>query len=137
MVDVQLQHLVALDALTAGLLGQHLLHLDGQRAVGGQADGVVLQAGGDFDLLDLAVQSVLHGVKQSLVGGGSLFGGLLLVLGLEAQITAVDVLELDGAVLALGILAGIGAHDLQAELIHILGQEQDVVALVHDQLSGR
>ena len=52
-------------------------------------------------------------------------------LGLKAQITAVDILELHGAVLALSILAGIAAQDLQAELIHILGQQQDVMHIKH------
>ena len=134
MVHVQLQHLVALHALAAGLLGQHLLHLNGQRAVRAQADGVILQAGGDLDLLHLAVQSVLHGIEQCLVLGGGILGGFLLLLGLQTQITTVHVLELHGAVLALGILAGVAVQDLQAELVHILGQQQHVKALVQHKL---
>ena len=97
---------------------------------------MILQAGGDLDFLHLAVQSSLHGVEQVLVLGGGILGGLLLLLGLKAQVTAVDVLELHGAVLALGILAGIGAQDLQAELVHVLGQQQHVVALAQHQLGG-
>ena len=136
MADVDLQHLVALDVLTAGLTGQHLFHLDGQGAFGRQADGVVLQAGGDLHFLDLAVQSGLHGVEQGFVLGGGLLGGLLLLVGLQAQVAAVDVLELDGAVLALGILAGEAVHDLEAELVHVLGQQQQVIALVQHQRGG-
>ena len=97
---------------------------------------MILQAGGDLDFLHLAVQSSLHGVEQVLVLGGGILGGLLLFLGLKAQVTAVDVLELHGAVLALSILAGIGAQDLQAELVHVLGQQQHVVALAQHQLGG-
>ena len=97
---------------------------------------MVLEAGGDLDLLDLAGQGVLHGVKEGLVLGGGLFGGFLLVVRLEAEVAAVDVLELDGAVLALGVLAGEGVHDLEAELVHVLGQEQQVIALVQHQRGG-
>ena len=45
VVDIQLQHLVALYALAAGLLGQHLFHFDGQRAVGTQTHGVIASDG--------------------------------------------------------------------------------------------
>ena len=97
---------------------------------------MILQAGGDLDLLHLAVQSVLHGVEQCLVLGSGILGGLLLLLGLQTQIAAVHVLELHGAVLALGILAGVAVQDLQAELVHVLGQQQHVKALVQHQLCG-
>ena len=97
---------------------------------------MILQAGRDLDLLHLAVQRVLHGIEQCLVLGGGILGGFLLLLGFQTQITAVHVLELHGAVLALGILAGVAVQDLQAELVHVLGQQQHVKALVQHQLCG-
>jgi len=86
---------------------------------------MLLQGGVDLDLLDLAVQILLDLLKQILVLGFGGLGGLLLVLRLKAQITGIDVLE--GLFLVL-------MHDLQAELIYILGAEQQIIALAQHKL---
>ena len=125
VVRVQLQHLRALDALCVGHAAQYLLHLHRDTALGRQGDGVFLQGRIDLDLLDLAVQVLLDFLKQILVLGLGSLGSLLLVLGLQTQVTGVDVLKL---------LLLVVAHHLQAELIHILGAEQQVVALAQHQL---
>ncbi len=54
---------------------------------------MLLQGGVDLDFLDLAVQGLLDLLKQVLVLVGGLLGGFLFLLGLQAQITGVDVLE--------------------------------------------
>ena len=86
---------------------------------------MLLQGGVDLDLLDFAVQILLDLLKQILVLGFGGLGGLLLVLRLKAQITGIDVLE--GLFLVL-------MHDLQAELIYILGAEQQIIALAQHKL---
>ena len=100
MVGVQLQHLVALHALAAGLLGQHLFHLDGQRAVGAQAHRVILQAGGDLDFLHLAVQSSLHGVEDETdkildigCGGGKNLERFAKQIGKDGCVVGIDYSE--------------------------------------------
>ena len=73
---------------------------------------MLLQGGVDLDFLDLAVQGLLDLLKQVLVLVGGLLGGFLFLLGLQAQITGVDVLE---------FLLFVIVQHLQAEFIHILG----------------
>ena len=86
---------------------------------------MLLQGGVDLDLFNFAVQGLLDFLKQVLILGLGSLGGLLLILGLQTQIAGVDVLE--------GLFLVV-AHYLQAELIHVLGAEQQVIALAQHQL---
>ena len=132
MVGVDLQHLLALGrALGAGHGGENLLHLQGQGPFAGQAHRVALQPGGQAHRLHLARQRLLHGVEQGLVGLGLFLGGLLLLLGLQAEVPGRDVLEF-----LLRVLLAVAAQHLQAEFVHVLGEQQHVEALVQHQLGG-
>ena len=86
---------------------------------------MILHSRVDLHIFDLAVQGLLDLLKQVLVLVGGLLGGFLFLLGLQAQITGVDVLE---------FLLFVIVHHLQAEFIHILGAQQQVVALAQHQL---
>ena len=125
VVGVQLQHLGAFHITGTRHLAQDLLHLHRDAALAGQGNRMLLQGGVDLDFLDLAVQGLLDLLKQVLVLVGGLLGGFLFLLGLQAQITGVDVLE---------FLLFVIVHHLQAEFIHILGAQQQVVALAQHQL---
>ena len=111
--------------LAALQLAHVALHLQGDRAVGGQAAGARLQDLGDADLLHLVAQHVLHRLQHGLAGLGLLLGLLLLLVGLGQ-----------------GVLGG-GGHELLAvdfpqglhnEVVHVLGAVEDLIALVQDAL---
>ena len=101
-----------------------LLHLKAHAGVGHHGHGVGAQILVQPDLLDLIAQAVLHEGQEALLLLGLSLGGLLLVLGLEAQVIRGDVAE---------ALLLIGHQGLGHELIHIFGEEQGVVALAVKQ----
>ena len=136
---------------------EHLLHLERKRALGGNARGGIGQARRNGNLLDLVAECLLHSAKEVLVLLGSVLGLLLLILGCQVKIAGSDVLELQVTILDLGlgtvgngllgslassiVLIDLGhiarhvlTHGLERELVHILRQQQHVIAAVEHAL---
>ena len=129
VVDIQFQNLIALYAFAAGLLDSTFsISMDSGPSALRHTGGDPLQAGRDLDLFHLAVQCVLHGIEQVLVLSGSVLGGLFSSSVSRPRSPLLTFLNSTVPSLPSASLAGIGAQDLQAELIHILGQQQDVIA---------
>ena len=116
-------------ACLVGEVGVHplhvLLHLEAHARVGHQAHGVGLEGFAHPHLLDLFAQGLLDEVQHVLGLLLGLLGFLLLLVALEAKILGGDVAEL--------LLPHLHER-LGNKLVHILGEEQNVVALVLDQL---
>ena len=78
---VQLQDLFGAHGEVPAHLVEVFLHLQGNRAIGGEADGAALQDLGDADLGDIAFQRLLGEVQQVLVVLLGLLGGGFLRVG--------------------------------------------------------
>ena len=152
---------MGLGCLAGTRAGRHdALHLerhgtlarDGRRGVG--------QARGHGDLRDLVTQRPLDCLEEALVLLGGLLGLLLLVLGGKVHVARRHVLEVECAVLHLGLgavgdgllrglggslvlvvlgqaLGGVAAHGLEGELVHVGRAEQYVIAVVERGLDHR
>ena len=160
MLGVELEHALRLGhgaGVGLGTARQDLLHLERQRALGGDARRGVGQVRGHRDLLDLVAQRVLHGAEQVLVLLGGLLGVLLLILGGKVQIAGRHVLEFQETVLGLRlgavghslggsltggivlvelghVLRSVPAHGLEGELVDVGREQQHVVAAVEHAL---
>ena len=86
------------------------------------------QLGGQLDLLDPVTQGFLHEGQQALHFLGLFLRLLLFLLGLQAQILGGNVAER---------LLHIGHQGLRHELIHVLGEQQHVIALLRQGLHLR
>ena len=118
MLRVQLQDAPGLD-VGIGLDGlKVLLHLEADALPGGEADRVGLEAGGGANLLHAVAQGLLHEGKDILVGVGGLPGLLLGVLAGSPVHGGAELLLL------------IRPQDLGAELVHLLGEVEDLRALL-------
>ncbi len=156
MRGVDLEHARGLRGIRAvGAGSEHLLHLERDGTFGRHARRRVVgrcQVRGDGDLGHGVAERLLHGAEQALVGLRGLLGGFLLLVGGEVEVAGTHVLELERAVLGLGLgavghgllggLAGsvVGvdlgqalgrevAHGLEAELVDVRGAQKHVVAL--------
>jgi hypothetical protein len=124
---VELQYAVGLD----GVFGLHgvevLLHLEGQPLPGGEADRVGLELFGGPDLLHGVAQGLLHEIQRGLVdssSGASVFSSVSffsVLLQLAVQ---------SGAEL----LVLVGVHHLGGELVHLLGEVEDLHPVVLEPL---
>ena len=164
MRGVDLEHARGLGRLRGvGAGGQDLLHLERDGTLGGHARRRVVgrrEVRRDGDLGHGVAERLLHRAKEALVGLRRLVGGLLLLLARKVEVAARDVLELERAVLALGLgavglsllgsLAGsvvcvdlghvLGrevAHGLEAELVDVVGAQKHVEALGEHGLDHR
>ena len=116
MLRVQLQDALRLNA-SVGLDGLKVfLHLEADALPGGEADGVGLELGGGADLLHGVAQGLLHEGEDILVGVRRLLGLLLGVLPGGAAHGGAEGLFL------------VGPEDLGAELVHLLGEVEDLGA---------
>ena len=116
MLRVQLQDALRLNA-SVGLDGLKVfLHLEADALSGGEADGVGLELGGGADLLHGVAQGLLHEGEDVLVGIRRLLGLLLGVLPGHAAHGGAEGLFL------------VGPEDLGAELVHLLGEVEDLGA---------
>ena len=86
------------------------------------------QLGGQLDLLDPVAQRLLHEGQQALHFLGLFLRLLLFLLGLQAQILGGNIAER---------LLHIGHQGLRHELIHVLGEQQHVIALLRQGLHLR
>ena len=79
------------------------------------------QPRGELYLLDLALKSLLHEGEHILVLLGGLLGLLLLLVGFKVKVAVGNGLE--GMILVLH-------HYLDSELVHVLSQVENFIALV-------
>ena len=82
-----------------------------------------LQAAGQLDIADLALQCLLHFLQHILAGFLFLFQFFLFLFGFQIQIAVQNRLEL---------FVLIVLHHADCKLVHILGEVQDLIALVLD-----
>ena len=102
-----------------------LLHLKAHALLRLHTHRMAAQLGAQAYLLDRFAQRLLDKVQGGLGGLGLLLDVLLLVVAAQAEVARGDVLEVVPVVLPEG---------LGNELIHVLGEQENVVALVLEQV---
>ena len=125
MACVQLQDA----AKTLGHLGvdpvQIALHLEAHAGIGAQAHGMAAQLRAELHLADLSLQHAGHIVRQLLEALRLLLRLLLLLVAQHAEVVGEGVAE--------GLLF-IGPDGPGHEFVHLIRQQQDIVALAQQHL---
>lgn len=96
MLSIQFQNTLGVYALTtvdSSLLVEHLLHLERYRTFGTQAARMALEAAGQLDLLNLALERLAECFEDILVVLTQLFDLFLLVLAVQTEVCIRDGLE--------------------------------------------
>ena len=122
MAGIDLQNAFCLDISPVRHRIEHLLHLHGNGAFGGQADRMTLQAMGQTNFTDFVSQDFLHLCKQILIFLCLLFSGLLFLIGFsQIQILCGNRLE---------FLSVILPQHLYSEFIHVICHVKDLIAFI-------
>ena len=128
MIHVDLQHRLRLGAVLPGHPVQHLLHAKRERSLGRQAHRVVAEPFGEAHRMRGVADAVFHEFQDFFVLFVLTLDALLVLVGREPLGVGADVGE---------GLAVVFAEHLQSELVHVVGQIQDFIAVCNRRLHLR